>query len=357
MRTLGFVGTAKNTGKTTAAVHVLELVRAAGLTTALTSIGFDGESTDHITGLPKPRYQAAPGMLVATADSLLDYGSADFDRTEPTGLQTILGEIVIARVSRPGTVALAGPNRRLDLRRLLDRLAAVQVDLTLVDGALNRLAALSLADGLVLSTGAAFDERIEVIAAHAAAMESLFHLPRSSDWTENAPSLVCLRQENGRLIQLSTSSVLDEGSLSSLLSQLTPGADAACFIPGVFSPTLFQTMVQKFPDRVAGKRFTFTSPVHLLASGKPEIWQSALETLSAAGGAAGYQAALPLCFLTVNPFFPRYLQKTGAYVAEYVDKQQLLHSVQARITRTPVVDILQPPHPDLLALCQITPKN
>ena len=50
--------------------------------------------------------------------------------------------------------------------------------LTMVDGALNRLAALTLSDGLVLSTGAAYDERIPELAAHAAAVESLFHYPQ-----------------------------------------------------------------------------------------------------------------------------------------------------------------------------------
>ena len=122
MKTIGFVGTAKNTGKTTAALHVLNLVSEAGIVTALTSIGYDGENTDHITGLPKPRYYAEKGMLVATAEPCLRYGSATMTVPVHTGLHTILGEIVIATVAEPGYVVLAGPNRRVDIRFLLNML-------------------------------------------------------------------------------------------------------------------------------------------------------------------------------------------------------------------------------------------
>jgi len=61
-----------------------------------------------------------------------------------------------------------------------------------------------------------------------------------------------------------------------------------------------------------------------------------------------------LHFMTVNPFYPRYLQKTGNYVAEFVDKVELLQAVRSVIQDTLVVDILQPPHPDLLVQCGLS---
>jgi molybdopterin-guanine dinucleotide biosynthesis protein len=52
MLSLGVLGTAKNTGKTTTLNALLKCLSEKLL--ALTSIGFDGEDLDHITCLPKP---------------------------------------------------------------------------------------------------------------------------------------------------------------------------------------------------------------------------------------------------------------------------------------------------------------
>src|SRR5207248_7227044 len=72
---LSLIGLAKNVGKTTTTNYLLEtllgekLYRAEEL--ALTSLGLDGEATDALTGLPKPRYVPRAGLLVATTADLL----------------------------------------------------------------------------------------------------------------------------------------------------------------------------------------------------------------------------------------------------------------------------------------------
>src|SRR5712691_10967014 len=72
---LALIGLSKNVGKTTAMNHLLEtlisekLYRSDDL--ALTSLGLDGEATDALTGLPKPRYVPQAGLLVATTAELL----------------------------------------------------------------------------------------------------------------------------------------------------------------------------------------------------------------------------------------------------------------------------------------------
>ncbi len=353
MKTIGFVGTAKNTGKTTTALHVLKLVSEAGIVTALTSIGYDGENTDHITGLPKPRYYAAKGMLLATAEPCLGYGSAKLKDPIRTGLRTILGEIIIATVAEPGYVVLAGPNRRMDIQQLLATLESLGVALTMVDGALNRLAALTVADGLVLSTGAAYDERIPELAAHAAAIESLFHYPKySSEETSHQVSFIA---PTGITQQLALGSVLEASAMQAVADWLKSSQGGTCLIPGVFSPQLFQEMLQQLDHHLEGSRFVFQSPLNLLAAGSPEIWQAGFASLKSRGGEVLYQAPLPLYLMTVNPFYPQYLQKTGNYTAAFVDKVALLQRTRQLIQDTPVVDILQPPLPDLLKICEITP--
>ncbi len=144
---------------------------------ALTSIGYDGENQDTVTGLLKPRIYLEPGDLVATAEECLKAGSARLLILQITSIMTILGRVVIAQVESPGTVLIAGPNRRRDLDHLIHFFKKMDVDLLVVDGALNRLVPMIACDGLILSTGAAFDPDIDKISRHAAALVELFHLP------------------------------------------------------------------------------------------------------------------------------------------------------------------------------------
>lgn len=357
MKTLGFVGTAKNTGKTTTALHLLELAYRAGIPTALTSSGYDGENSDHVTGLAKPRYFARQGMTIATAASRLGLGTAKYDSIRPTGINTILGEIFIARVVEPGFVVLAGPNRAIDIQTLLEELAASGVELTLLDGALNRVAGMVLADGLVLSTGAAFDEEINSLVEDAAAMESLFHFPASDRPGLYHPKRVGYHPGGGSKVSLlKTSSLMDEAALQKVVGWLDPHGPGTLTIPGVIHPEMFKKLVELHPRKLKNKELVFTSALHLLAAGSLQAWLSGFMQLQDLGTRISFISPISLHFITVNPFYPKFLQKSGEYVPAYVDRQELLQTARGRITTTPVIDILQPPHPDLLALCGLLPN-
>lgn len=357
MYTLGFAGTAKNTGKTTTALHMMDLVTAKGYKIALTSIGFDGENTDHITGLPKPRYIVDSGTVIATAASCLDHGSAKYSTVFPTGIKTILGEIVITTIVSPGNVVLAGPNRKADINILLSQLANWGINITFLDGALNRLAAMTMADGLILSTGAAFDIRIPVIANHAQAMDSLFQISRyAGPHILDDRNVMCVNEKHEPYL-LPYNSILNENSVESLADWLSKADECICYVPGIFTPTLFKKMRKKLGERISGKQFIFSSPLHLLTSGQPELWQDNFADLVNNDAQVFYHTPVHLNFMTVNPFYPKYLQKTAHYVAEFVDKKELLSSVKRSVKNTLVVDILQPPIPNLLELCNLNQKR
>lgn len=339
MRTLGFAGTAKNTGKTTTALRVLAESRRAGLLPALTSIGYDGENVDTITGLPKPRYWLEPGALVATAAGCLKTG-APCEVLATTAIDTILGRVVIARVSRPGFVLLAGPNRRGDLETVLDAFTRLGADLALLDGALNRLTPLAAAGGLILSSGAAFDERIEVVAQHAAALAGMFRLPVAPPGEDTLPG----------------GSLLSGQALRQLLNAL-PAQPGRIQLGGACDPRLALELLRAEPARLMGVQWVFGSPLKLIAAGDPRTWQTVFAQITALGGSAAYLETTPLCCLTVNPFFPRYDARSGSYQADEVDKIALLAAVRAAVPGAPVVDIRQPPLPDLLELAGVTPPG
>jgi hypothetical protein len=199
IRRLALIGLAKNVGKTTATNHLLETLIEANLYAppelALTSLGLDGEATDAMTGLPKPRYLPSAGMLVATAESLIA-------RAESQGLKaewllrlprrTALGPVALARIQRPGRLVIGGPTLLRDLRYALARCEDYGARLGIIDGAINRLGAASpgITDACILCTGASLAATPSQVARHTATLlERLLTAPSAfaDAYTKQSP--------------------------------------------------------------------------------------------------------------------------------------------------------------------------
>ncbi len=348
MKTIGFAGTAKNTGKTTAALQLLEQAHAAGYRTALTSIGYDGEALDNVTGLPKPRYFARRGALVATAEGCLSSGDARCKVVQRTEVETALGEVVIAEVEQPGRVVLAGPNKGIELEQVLSLLATAGADLTIADGALNRLVPLLCTSGLVFSTGAAFEPDIPKLAGHLAALCKLFEPTLSAHAApiQAGAARITLEFADRTTRDLAHGSLIAAGTLGQLLDAVDRPLSRLT-IPGACLPALLRELLHRRAGLLSGVELVFSSPLHLIAGAGPLEWQAVFEDTACR---PAYLRTLPLLFITVNPFYPRYRQRTGGYTAAYVDKTELLSACRAQITHPPVLDVRQPPLPDLLAL-------
>ena len=67
--TIAVIGLVKNAGKTTVVNALMDNVP---LRFGLTSLGLDGERTDHLTGFDKPRIVPPRGTLIATTVGSLD---------------------------------------------------------------------------------------------------------------------------------------------------------------------------------------------------------------------------------------------------------------------------------------------
>ena len=174
---LALIGLSKNVGKTTATNHLLETLISERLyrsdELALTSLGLDGEVTDALTGLPKPRYVPQAGLLVATTAELLRQAEgegAQIERLQQLPGRTALGPVILARILCPGRVIIAGPTLLRDLRNAMDQLQAMGARLSLVDGAINRLGAASpkVTDACILCTGTSAAATPELVARRTA---------------------------------------------------------------------------------------------------------------------------------------------------------------------------------------------
>ena len=161
------VGTAKNVGKTTTFNALRAVAHRRGVPVAVTSIGRDGEAWDALDGVAKPRVRLQPGTLVALSAGLVPRtpGLAILD----SGAESALGTIVFARVVLPTACEIGGPPSASAMRATIARLLALGGGPVLVDGAIDRIAALAGGDdAVILATGAASGSTIARVAAVAA---------------------------------------------------------------------------------------------------------------------------------------------------------------------------------------------
>lgn len=160
-RSVFVVGTGKNVGKTVAMRAMAQSAAAQGLNAGLTSTGRDGEAFDAADALAKPRLRLAPGTVVATARNLLPPHPAS-EVLDLTDWYTAAGDVVFARVRHTGFFELAGPATAAGIRACVDRFTALGCDQIIVDGALDRVAALAGGeDAVIVSTGASAAATIE----------------------------------------------------------------------------------------------------------------------------------------------------------------------------------------------------
>jgi hypothetical protein len=182
---LALVGLAKNTGKTETLTAILAEHAGAGTRVGVTSIGRDGEERDVIDArIAKPRIRLRAGSLVASTGALLRASGVAHERLAQTGVRTPLGEVVVATLSEPGIVEVAGPSAAEDVRAVSEAMVEHGAERVLIDGAIDRRAASSpaVADGLVIATGAVLGEDIEQVVSATRDAVELVRLPlRSSE--------------------------------------------------------------------------------------------------------------------------------------------------------------------------------
>jgi len=233
---IGIIGTAKNTGKTTALTALASEAEKRALRLGLTGIGYDGEAVDSVTLLPKPRVMVSAGSLVATSEQCLTTATAQWELHERTGEATPLGEVCIVRITRPGLILLAGPNKKQPLDLLLQRIDP-HVDLTLVDGALSRMVPLMVTQGVVIATGAARTTDLNLLAEETQAIADTFCLTGfpSSPSADDLPAAITVEQDDGGAKSLPLASVLDEAD-GKMVCQHVNRHTRKVVIPGIVSP-------------------------------------------------------------------------------------------------------------------------
>ncbi|MBD5606734.1 MAG: hypothetical protein IAI48_16825 [Candidatus Eremiobacteraeota bacterium] len=174
-RSIAVVGTSKNAGKTVVTSALAHALGSDGVRYGLCSIGRDGEAFDALEGGAKPRFALRPGATIATAAALVPRTPA-LEIYAMTDERSALGRIVLARVRAPGEFEIAGPPSAEASRRIAIALGE-STDFTLVDGAVDRLAAVRGDDAIVVAVGAHAAPTPERAVDDAAALVAKLRLP------------------------------------------------------------------------------------------------------------------------------------------------------------------------------------
>ena len=337
---LGIIGTAKNTGKTTTLAALLSKAHMQNISVAVTSIGYDGESIDNLTLLPKPRLDVHPGMIVATADSCIKGSNVRYEVLEDARENTSLGKIQIIRILSEGRLILAGPNNTDAVICILELLEK-HASLVFIDGALGRMVPMSAADAVIFATGASRSTNIRHLASEMKAIEDIFHLGKGWE-NENFPERpdnITLMKDNGEKKDLGFSSLLNRESGEILWSEW-PANLKTVVIPGAVSHHILDVLTEKAGASVKDAAFVFHSPATLLASGKPLLMQKSIHGLLDRGAGIGYIHPLPILGVTINPFYPRSVGRRGVFEAAYVDAEELRRQFSLQLD-LPVYNIIE----------------
>lgn len=350
-RNLAFIGVTKHAGKTTAlnafiaqlqagqgsftpaaagsdvaAPPVATIADAAAQTPpaaeciGLLSIGLDGERLDTIMGIRKPPVDVTVGTLVASAEGALAQSDAGLEYLEVLPIESPLGPVLVAQVTRPGHVLLAGVRQRQHVQQVVASLRRHGAAWCLVDGAFDRVAAAAphLVDAAVLAVGATAGATVDAVIARAAPVVQRFLLPEVSGelrdeleaahrrgeigvWAHPLAQGVGCNNDQGRdYDQPSPLVCLPKNVATSgpWLHPDWPGADqavTAVYLPGALTTPLLEGFSAHTQASVNGVDLVVAHPAQVLAH------RSALEAWYRRGHRLSVWTPLPLAAIAVNP--------------------------------------------------------
>ncbi len=182
-RSLSIVGLEKNTGKTVCLNYLLGRLHQLGISTAVTSIGVDGEQVDSVYATAKPEITLYEGMQFVTSHRHYLQRRLVSSILSVDERRTALGQLVTARVLCPGRILLSGAATTGVLRQQIAQFRRSDVQLTIVDGALSRLSLASptVTDAMILATGAAVSPNLQQLISRTRFVYRLINLPEVSE--------------------------------------------------------------------------------------------------------------------------------------------------------------------------------
>ena len=180
---LSIVGLEKNTGKTECLKYVLDRLPVQQKRIAVTSIGIDGETVDQVTRTQKPEIVLREGMYFGTSEMHYRQRRLVSELIDVSDENTSLGRVVTAKALTTGKILLSGPSSASSLRRWMNEMRRLDIDLVIIDGALSRMSSASpaVSQSMILATGAAYSANLATLVSKTAHVVDLVNLELTSE--------------------------------------------------------------------------------------------------------------------------------------------------------------------------------
>ncbi len=310
VKTLAIIGLEKNTGKTETLNFVVQHIKKLK-TIGLTSIGTDGEEKDIVFGTLKPSVYVDSNFVYTTTELFFKRRTVLSEILHVSSQSTPTGRVIIARTHESGKVILSGPPSTVWMSEVVNRLHQYS-ELVIVDGALSRFSQANptIADGIILATGAAYSLDKKEIIKHTKYIYNLCNLPTVDEKTFsilNKKNVICIC-DGKEWQETELKSALDVQRLKELNSNFS-----SIYIPGALTDNVLRHVHDK---EIIVKDFTkiFVSYEQFLKY-KPKI--KVLEKSNIIG-------------ITINPYSP-----TG-YV---LDSESIIKELKEIIQDIPIIDV------------------
>ncbi|MBS4034425.1 MAG: hypothetical protein KGZ85_08180 [Ignavibacterium sp.] len=339
MKTIGVIGTAKNTGKTTTLSFLLKGFHSKGLNLAVTGIGYDGEEIDNITNLPKPRLYFEKDTILATSEKCLNNTDALFNIIAETSQTTALGKILLIKVTQPGMIVIAGPNSVKGLREIINLInEKTNSDIVLVDGSINRLSPMFILDKLIFTTGASRSINIDQLVNEMAVIEKVFSFKKCIENFNNEDDNIKIVYPDIKL-NLYTNTLVDEDDFLTLESSFNQNVEKI-IVPGIISVELLSGNFNRLVKRINKPfKIIFNSPFQMLLTDEFMNISALLDLFNKHSVDISYKYKPKLSAVTINPFYPEL--ENYKYISSYLDKEKFLNEMTSSL-KIPVFNVLEP---------------
>jgi hypothetical protein len=183
-------------------------------------------------------------MMVATAINCLKESTSEFVIHEKTNINTPLGVIVIAEITKEGQVLVAGPSTNKEMKYVINLLKKYKIKLTLIDGALFRksIASSMLSDAVILSTGASYNSDINKVVEDTKSFIDQLTLGRYNEsgkvHERSYENTIFFNENNNENKVIYESLLHNEDILSTFI-----GRYDTLFIKGAFTDRIFHNLV------------------------------------------------------------------------------------------------------------------
>lgn len=231
VRTIFVVGIGRDVGKSTVLRAIYEAACHSGMRVGLASIGRDGDATFRKEARPKPRFWLRSQTLFVTARGSLPRTPA-VEIVKLSRLQSPAGALLYARAQSDAFYELVGAPTASGVREIVDELAAF-AELVIVDGAVDRVAAVAGTGGaIVAACGAAAANTIQEGVDEIAALVARLRVPRfdaaapaihvtGALTTEEAAAFIAAREVRQIVVRDPTQIALSGRAASQAFARLT----------------------------------------------------------------------------------------------------------------------------------------